>query len=337
MQPFDVPARLLLATLAWSSLVTAGTVQDGFVFPALPDRSDSLAVGRGYSISWRPELLESFPTYCPNCTVTKVDLWVGGATDGSTLAHKIASGLNINATQSYIWTCNLPDSELAVQTDWNFRFLPSGQTPDTTSQQISSPICLISDPSTATSTTTTSKITTTTTTPAATAMTTTGLSSAASTSPAAEATGSGTPGTGSSQSSGLSTGAAVGVGIGATVGVVALLGLGFVAFRRLTRRPQPGNLPGNPPDGGMGSPPKAPLYYDQHPPASAVDSYQMAPSWQTHSPEAQSWQTPSPVPPSWQTSSPAPAWQMPHPVGNAQFSELPGGNQHSVAELGGHR
>ncbi|KAI0543982.1 hypothetical protein F4679DRAFT_566580 [Xylaria curta] len=243
--PFALFAPFLLAPAC-----VAETVQDDWVFPQKPDFSTSLQLGREYRLQWTSALQNWFNYYCPDCNPNSVDLWVQSGRN----EHKIASGVNVTSVLSVNWTAIVPMSELSMSQTWVLRFVPSGQDPDSTSQQISSSVFNITDPDAVSSSTASVSSPTISNTPPASGnpvtSATTGTESMTTSAAASTETM-----TSPQPSSGLSTGAKAGIGVGAGVGAIALFTLGWFLARHHRSR---GNTPA-PAQGEMQNPAPGPL------------------------------------------------------------------------------
>ncbi|KAI0108584.1 hypothetical protein GGR51DRAFT_514300 [Nemania sp. FL0031] len=147
------------------------------------------------------------------------------------------AGVDITLTLSVAWTATVPTSELSDSRTWVFRFVPSGEDPSSTSEEISSSIFIISDPDAASpfSTTVSSPaIDSTSPTPISnTSPVTTSSDPLVSTNPTTTTSaivGTETMTT-SQSSSGLSTGMRAGIGVGAGAGAVILFAFGWFLAR----------------------------------------------------------------------------------------------------------
>jgi hypothetical protein len=243
------------ALLALLSPCAANTVQGDWTFPQSPDSTSVLTSGSAYKIAWTSSLKDWFSIYCTSCDTTNVDLWVTSSSDK--MEHLIACKVNsheeneillttplaaidVTSTISYVWTVDIPTSEIASSSEWVFRFVASGAA-GTASQQISSSVFDIveSDITTATATTTTTQATTTqsttlttSTTSATTTASDTSASSSSGSATTTSATSSGTSSVTDSTDSGLSVGAKAGISIGAIAGAFILVALGMALARR---------------------------------------------------------------------------------------------------------
>ncbi|KAK2601831.1 hypothetical protein QQS21_004614 [Conoideocrella luteorostrata] len=227
MQHVHLVSLVVLSILAWPCSAPSATPQEDWEFPRGPDLASILKLGANYSISWKSNLKTWFPYYCSACNAQQVDLWITGGAPGNPDKHKLGSNINVVTTFAFSWTCTLPAVEVANESSWVFRFLPSGVSPDSTTQQISSSIFVIvntsSSTSAATSSTTksidsTAKVTTT--------------SSVPTTSSYAAAQPSITEGTASSS---LGVGAVAGISVSMTAVFAAILVLMFLVVWRFIR------------------------------------------------------------------------------------------------------
>ncbi|KAJ8132714.1 hypothetical protein O1611_g913 [Lasiodiplodia mahajangana] len=241
----SAPLTLLLLTFAYA----AGSVQSDWVFPQVPDYSTTIQLGEEYQIQWTSALQGWLQSYCPDCNTASVDLWVTSS-NRNDKQYKVASSVDVTSSLSVAWTATV---SLSDSRTWVFRFLPSGQDPSSTSEEISSSIFLISDPDAAsTLSTTTPSPTTSSTEPVSTSSpspASTDSTSLASTSSAPPVSvSSNSPSstnptmttsaaaatetmTAPQSSSGLSTGTKAGIGVGAGVGAIALIALGWFLAR----------------------------------------------------------------------------------------------------------
>ncbi|KAI1145037.1 hypothetical protein F4825DRAFT_277535 [Nemania diffusa] len=228
---------VLLVLFFSTPACVADSVQGDWVFPQEPNYASVVQLNQLYTIQWTPNLAGWFSQYCPDCNTSSVDLWVTSSGNNDAQEYKIASSLDVSTSLSVTWTASIPTSDLSASRTWVFRFVPSGETPSSTSEQISSSIFTIDDPNAASSSSvpSSSSTTSTSTTPASTnSMTTTTTSAAAGTDTMTTAT--------PQPSSELSTGAKAGIGVGAGLGGIALIALGWF-LARLPRRGGSNNTP----------------------------------------------------------------------------------------------
>jgi hypothetical protein len=80
---------ILLPLRAWCQ-----TVQDSWTAPAAPDGSTSLQGNAPFTIRWKSSLHGWFETYCTECNVTGLDLWVTSFNDEDYM-YKIAGELQL--------------------------------------------------------------------------------------------------------------------------------------------------------------------------------------------------------------------------------------------------
>ncbi|KAI0471203.1 hypothetical protein F4859DRAFT_484739 [Xylaria cf. heliscus] len=190
---------MLSASLALFLLMVtcmASNVQDDWVFPQSPDYSTVLQLGKEYTVQWTSALQDWVDSYCPDCSPYSVDLWI--TSSNQQYQHKVAAAVDVTSSLGIAWEATVSTAELSNTQAWVLRFLPSGQDPRWTSEEISSSVFIIDAEGASSSSTP-------------------GSSTNPTTSPRS--------------SSGLSPGAAAGIGIGVTLGAILLFALGWYIAR----------------------------------------------------------------------------------------------------------
>ncbi|KAL4977724.1 hypothetical protein BDW66DRAFT_149753 [Aspergillus desertorum] len=155
-------------------------------------------------------------SYCEDCDVTNVDLWV----TESSYARKLGAGVDVNKSTSYEWVISLNGADVEASTQGTFRFLPADVSWGDNQEEISSAKFNLFPRSNSTSSLRTTS------TAASTSTSTTGA-----TSTSENATGSNS--TSTNDSDGLSTGAKAGIGVGVGASAIILAALAFLLWRRI--------------------------------------------------------------------------------------------------------